>query len=67
MRPPKRVLVDEASWKIIWNFPLNWLQNCFVELENKSAYQNLKIELYLGMFRSNNDTLLRSFFAIFNS
>ena len=43
---------------MFWNFNLNWLHNCFVGLENKSAYQNLKIDLdlYLGTFRSNNDT-----------
>ena len=33
------------------------MQNCFVGLVIKSAYQNLKIdlELYLGMFRSNKE------------
>ena len=32
-------------------------QNCFAGLENKSASQNLKVnlELYLGTSRSNND------------
>ena len=36
---------------------LKWLQNCFAGLENKSASQNLKVnlELYLGTSRSNND------------
>ena len=52
------VLREEDPYKNFRNFHLHWLQNCFVGLENKSTYQNLKIdlELYLGAFRSNNDT-----------
>ena len=33
----------KAPQKNVWNFPLNLLQNCFVGLANKSAYQNLRI------------------------
>ena len=56
--PPMGVLREEDTYKNFQNFHLHWLQNCFVGLENKSTYQNLKIdlELYLGAFRSNNDT-----------
>ena len=39
--------VSKVPWKNFGNFHVNWLKNCFVCLENKSAYQNLQTDLVL--------------------